>query len=210
MRKSGRKNRRRVLACSAVLIGTLTLVPAYVRAYTLSGTSVAPTLLLEDHVLVNRASYDVCLPYSDYVLWKRSGPARGELVLLVSPDDGNPIFKRVVGIPGDRVSMRRHHLTMNGRPLVYSAVDRTAFAAVPAANGLGSVIEMESLGTQAHLVTFTPGLATSAFAEVAVPADHYFLMGDNRDPSRDSRAWGTVPRARLRGRVIWHPDRINR
>jgi signal peptidase I len=78
-------------------------------------------------------------------------------------------------------------------------------AAVPANNGLGSVIEIETLGTHAHLITYTPGSPTSSFLEVLVPPDHYFLMGDNRDPSRDSRAWGPVTRQRLLGRVFWQP-----
>jgi signal peptidase I len=101
--------------------------------------------------------------------------------------------------------MRQHHLTINGRSLAYTVADSAAFAAVPAENRLGSVVEMETLGAHAHLITYTPGSATSSFPEVLVPADHYFLMGDNRDESRDSRSWGPVARQRLRGRVFVQP-----
>jgi signal peptidase I len=194
-----------MLYCSALLLVAFALLPAYVWVYKLAGSSDAPTLLLGDLVWVNRAAYDIRLPYSDRVLWKRAGPTPGDLVLLASPDNGSPIFKRVVAVPGERVAMQQHHLIINGRPLVYTATDSTAFAAVAADNGLGSVIEMETLGAQAHLITYTPGSATSSFPEVLVPADHYFLMGDNRDRSRDSRSWGPVPRQRLRGRVFWQP-----
>jgi signal peptidase I len=200
-----RKFGRRILSCSALFVVPLALLPAYVQAYTLSGTSVAPTLLLGDWVWVNRAAYDVRLPYSDQILWNRAGPTHGDLVLVASPDAGYPIFKRVVAIPGDRVAMHQHHLILNGRTLVYAAIDSTEVASVPADNELGSTIEMETLGTRAHLITYTPDSDTSSFPEVLVPADHYFLMGDNRDRSRDSRFWGSVPRQRLRGKVFRQP-----
>jgi signal peptidase I len=124
---------------------------------------------------------------------------------MENPGNGHPVFKRVVALPGDRAGMHRHHLTMNGRALAYAAADSAAFAAVPAENRLGSVIEVETLGAHAHLITCTPGSATSSFPEVLVPAGHYFLTGDNRDLSRDSRSWGAVPRQRLRGRVFSQP-----
>jgi signal peptidase I len=200
-----RKLWRRILYWSALLVFAFVFLRAYVQPYTLAGSSDAPTLLLGDRVWVNRTAYDVRLPYSDRVLWSRAGPAHGDLALVASPDDGRLIFKRVVALPGDRVAMRDHHLIVNGRQLVYTATDSAAFASVPADNRLGSVFETEALGTHAHLITYTPGSETSSFPEVLVPADHYFLMGDNRDSSRDSRIWGSVPRERLRGRVFWQP-----
>jgi signal peptidase I len=196
-----------MLYCSAILVFTFAFLRAYVQPYTLAGSSDAPTLLLGDRVWVNRTAYDVRLPYSDRVLWDRAGPTYGELVLMTSPDDDHPIFKRVVALPGDRIAMHEHHLIINGRPLVYAAKDSAAFATVPADNRLGSVFETETLGTHAHLITYTPGSETSSFPEVLVPADNYFLMGDNRDSSRDSRIWGPVARQRLRGRVFWQPRR---
>jgi signal peptidase I len=103
--------------------------------------------------------------------------------------------------------MHQHHLTINGRSLAYTVADSEAFADVSAEHRLGSVFEMETLGAHPHLITYTPGSATSSFPEVLVPADHYFLMGDNRDQSRDSRSWGAVPHQRLRGRVFMQPRR---
>jgi signal peptidase I len=201
------KLRWKPLSGAALLVVAFALLPAYVRAYTLSGASDAPTLLLGDWVWVNRAAYDLRIPYSDRVLWSRAGPALGDLVLVENPEQGNLVFKRVVALPGDRVGMHQHHLTLNGRALAYAAADPAAFAAVPAENLLGSAFEVETLGAQAHLISYTPGSATSSFPEVLVPADHYFLMGDNRDASRDSRAWGPVPRQRLQGGVFWQPRR---
>jgi len=202
---SRRKRRWKTLSCGVILLAAFALLPTYVWVYKLSGISDAPTLLLGDYVWVNLAAYDLRLPYSDRVVWNRAGPALGDLVLVESPDNGHPVFKRVVALPGDRVGMQQHHLTINGRLLAYTVADNAAFAAVPAENRLGSVIEMEAIGAHAHLITYTPGSATSSFPEVLVPVDHNFLMGDNRDESRDSRSWGPVPRQRLRGRVFVQP-----
>jgi signal peptidase I len=202
-----RKRRWKTLSGAALVVVAFALLPAYVRAYTLSGASDAPTLLLGDWVWVNRAAYDLRIPYSDRVLWSRAGPALGDLVLVENPEQGNLVFKRVVALPGDRVGMHQHHLTLNGRTLAYAAADPAAFAAVPGENLLGSAFEVETLGAQAHLITYTPDSETSSFPEVLVPADHFFLMGDNRDASRDSRTWGPVHRHGLRGRVFWQPHR---
>src|SRR5262249_52626390 len=161
--------------------------------YTISGTSAAPTLLLGDRVLVSHSAYDIRLPYSERVLLTRGNPVLGELVLVASPENGRLIFKRIAALPVDRAAMDEHHLSINGSPLVYPPTDNTAFAFVPPENCLGSVIETEVLGVQAHLITYTPGSATSSFPEVLVPPDHYYLLGDNRDQSRDSRVWGPVP-----------------
>jgi signal peptidase I len=206
---NNRKRRlgRKLLSVGVFLVGVLALLPAYVRAYTISGTSAVPTLLLGDWVWVDQSAYDVRLPYSERVLLTRGNPALGELVLVASPDDGRPIFKRIAALPGDRVAMDEHHLRINGSRLAYTAADITAFAFVPPENGMGSVVETERLGEQAHFITYTPGSETSSFPEVLVPADHYYLLGDNRDPSRDSRIWGPVPRQNIRGKVVRQPHR---
>jgi signal peptidase I len=210
MQNPKRRLSRKLLWTAVLLVASLALLPAYVGAYTLSGTSIAPTLLLGDHVLVNRGAYDIRLPYSDHVLLPRGNPALGDLVLVACPDDGRLIFKRIAALPGDRVAMHEHHLSINGSPLTYTALDRTAntvFAGVAAENGLGSVIETEVLGLHAHLISYTPGSPRKSFPEALVPPDHYYLLGDNRDESRDSRAWGPVPRQSIRGRVVWQPHR---
>jgi signal peptidase I len=158
--------------------------------------------------LVSLGSYDVRFPFTDRVLLHRGDPELGDLVLIESPDNGRPIFKRIAALPGDRVVMENRHLTINGHPLQYTATDNKAWATAPPENMLGSVMEREALGRIEHLITYTPGPAeNSSFAEVLVPPDHYFMLGDNRDQSRDSRAWGPVSRSNVRGRVIAMPTR---
>jgi signal peptidase I len=207
MKDKKRRLARKPLLAAALVILALACTRDYLGAYTLAGSSDAPTLVLGDWVWVNRSAYDIRLPYSERVLLTRGHPRRGELVQVVWPETGRLIFKRVVGLPGDRVSMQDHHLRINGSPLTYTATDRTAFASIPPDNRLGSVIETEMLGEHPHLITYTPGSAKSSFAEVLVSDDHYFVLGDNRDESLDSRAWGALPRQSIKGKVVWQPQR---
>ena len=207
MKNLKRGLRKKLMVAAAAFVMVLGLLPAYIRAYTLSGPSDAPTLLLGDRVWVLRGAYDLRFPYTDYVLWTRRQPSLGDLVQVASPRDGRLIFKRVAALPGDRVAMRQHHLRINGTSLAYQAADGAALGSVSAENHLGSAIETEMLGVHPHLITFTPDSPKSSFAELLVPPDHFFLMGDNRDQSQDSREWGPVPRNRIRGRAVGEPQR---
>ena len=208
MNKRLRWHARRTLPTAALVTAALALVPAYVRAYTVAGASAVPTLLLGERAWVNFAAYDIRFPYTGRVLFARADPRLGDLVQVESPDDGRLIFKRVVALPGDRVGMHAHHLSLNARPLAYAPRDAGAFAAVPPENSLGSCVEAELIGEVRHLITYTPGPgANGSFPDVLVPAGHYYLLGDNRDHSLDSRAWGPVSRDHIRGRVISTPAR---
>ena len=194
MKNLKRGLRKKLMMAAVAFVLVLGLLPAYIRAYTLSGLSDAPTLILGDRVWVLGGAYDIRIPYTDYVLLTRRQPSLGELVQVASPKNRHLIFKRVAALPGDRVAMHQHHLRINGKPLAYKATDRAAFGSVSPENHLGSVIETEMLGSHAHLITFTPESPRSSFAELLVPPDHFFLMGDNRDQSQDCRDWGPVPR----------------
>jgi signal peptidase I len=197
---------RKTLWSAALLTAVVALAPSYVRAYAVSGSSDAPTLLLGDRVWVNLASYDVRLPYTDVVLFSRAKPRRGDLVLVQWPGDRSPVFKRVVATGGDRIAMEAHHLILNGRPLAYAPHDRSAFAGAPPENLLGSVCEVETVGGVEHHISFTPGTRDS-FPEVLVPEGQCYVLGDNRDPSQDSRDRGPVPYLCARGKVVSAPDR---
>jgi signal peptidase I len=206
MRLRLRRVGRKAFWSAALLAAAVALAPSYVRAYTLSGASDAPTLLLGDRVWVNLAAYDVRFPYTDAVLFSRARPRPGDLVLVQWPGDSWPVFKRVVAAGGDRVAMEAHHLTLNGRSLTYVPRDASAFAAARAANRLGSVFEVETIGAVEHLISFTPGTRDS-FPEVLVPQGQCYVLGDNRDPSLDSRDKGPVPYRCVRGKVVSAPDR---
>jgi len=154
--------------------------------------SMRPTLLEGDVVLVNRLAYDLKLPLTDLVLLPIAEPQRGDVVTLSSPATGTRLIKRIVGLPGDRVAMRAGVLLLNGAPAAYR----------DAQVGGGALRAIERLDGREHAVQFLPTpRARRDFAETTVPAGEYFLLGDNRDNSEDSRFIGTVPRARLIGRA---------
>jgi signal peptidase I len=206
MRIRLRRVGRKTFWSAAALTAVVALGPSYLRAYTLAGASDAPTLLVGDRVWVNLASYDVRFPYTDAVLFSLAKPRPGDLVLVQWPGDPQPVFKRVVATGGDRVAMRAHHLILNGQALRYGPHDGSAFASAPPANRLGSVCEVERIGGVEHLISFTPGTRDS-FPEVRVPEGQCYVLGDNRDPSLDSRDKGPVPYPCVRGKVLSAPNR---
>ena len=163
--------------------------------------SMRPTLLEGDVVLVNRLAYDLKLPLTDVVLLPLGDPQRGDVVTLSSPAGGTRLIKRIVGLPGDRVAMQGDVLILNGQPLSYSG-QRTQGETVAPGFAVDAVRATEALPGRPHTVQFLPSLpARRDFAEITVPAGQYFLLGDNRDNSEDSRFIGTVPREKLIGRA---------
>jgi signal peptidase I len=163
--------------------------------------SMRPTLLEGDVVLVNRVAYDLKLPLTDVVLLPLGEPQRGDVVTLSSPTDGTRLIKRVVGLPGDRIAMQDDVLVLNGQPLTYTDAHSRG-EAVTAGFVVDAVRATEQLDGHPHAVQLLPTLpARRSFAEVTVPAGHYFVLGDNRDNSHDSRFIGMVPREKLIGRA---------
>jgi len=195
-------NRKRWLLPLVAIIGIGVITPSYVRAYRVAGSSDAPSFLVGERILVNKAAYDVRLPYTDIIIRSHSQPEPGDVVLFRSPESDALIFKRIVGCPGDTVAMRDNRLEINGIALQYERVDARDYQAIAEQNNLGTLIEREMGHGPPHLVTHTPGASCDAsFGPVRVPEDHYFVLGDNRGNSSDSRMYGTVPRRSILGKV---------
>lgn len=182
-------------------IGLVALLPAYLAALTVAGPSEAPTLLLGDRVLVNKAAYGLNVPYTQVPLLKMATPRRGDLVLFFVPNRGYEGIKRVVALPGDTVEMRENQLYLNGEPVAQNPLERGKFDRwVPAVHHLGSVVARESSG---NWITYTPGKSSlRSFAQQTVPEGHYFLLGDHRDDSNDSRVFGAIDAGNIRGHVV--------
>lgn len=163
--------------------------------------SMRPTLLEGDVVLVNRLAYAVKLPLTDIELLPLGEPRRGDVVTLSSPVNGTRLIKRIVGLPGDRIAMRGDVLILNGEPARYADAHKVGELLAPGW-AVDAVRATEHIDGRQHAVQFLPtARARRDFAEITVPAGHYFLLGDNRDNSEDSRFIGTVPREKLIGRA---------
>ena len=166
--------------------------------------SMMPTLLIGDFILVNKFAYGVRLPVLNAKIIEVSEPKRGDIVVFRFPRQPSiDYIKRVIGLPGDRIAYFDKKVYVNGQlasqvPLgVYEGVGQGA--SMTGANRFE-----ESLETVKHDILVLPGAATVEDVFV-VPEGQYFVMGDNRDNSNDSRYWGFVPEANLVGKAffIW-------
>jgi signal peptidase I len=163
--------------------------------------SMRPTLLEGDVVLVNRLAFDFKLPLSDVCLATIADPQRGDVVTFSSPQDGARLIKRIVGVPGDVLEMRDDVLFVNG---VAARYDDPVEVAEPMGYGMtaAALRTTEHVAGAERSVQFLPGVsARRSFGPVVVPAGSYFMLGDNRDNSADSRYIGFVPRRLLIGRA---------
>ena len=163
--------------------------------------SMHPNILEGDVVLVNRLAYDLKLPLSDIVLARLGDPRRGDIVTFSSPKDGVRLIKRVVGLPGDIVTMKNKQLLINGHPVGYVPID-VATEDAGDGNGLRLLRVREELGDHPYPIQWLSGTANApTFGPIVIPADRYLMLGDNRDNSIDSRFIGLVPRELLIGRA---------
>jgi len=161
--------------------------------------SMRPTILEGDVVLVNRLAYDAKLPLTDIRLLPIAEPQRGDVLTFSSPADGSRLIKRLVAGPGDRVEMRGNVLSINGQAAVYQPGD-TVLEPV-GAWVLGARRSTEQIAGGSRQVQTLEGIQPHDFGPLRVPAGHYFMLGDNRDNSADSRVFGPVPRRLLIGRA---------
>ncbi|MBI3635193.1 MAG: signal peptidase I [Candidatus Rokubacteria bacterium] len=165
-----------------------------VQAFTIPSGSMMDTLLVGDYILVNKFLYGPELPVADWRLPGFRKPERGDIIVFKYPQDEKRDFiKRVIGTPGDEVQIRGSQVSVNGRGLVEPYVKSSA-------PGLGHVDR--------------PGYCGYAYGcePTRVPADSYFVMGDNRENSQDSRYWGFVKRDKIKGKAFliywsWDSDR---
>lgn len=196
------KRGRWIVLVALVALGFL-VAPSYVRAYRIDGSSDAPTYLHGDTILVNKAAYDVRLPYLGTRIFAWREPARGDVILLRRPGVSYLTVRRIMAVGGDTIQVSASRVLIDGHDLTYRAVDTGLSRDAATENKLGTVVELETLGGHEHPITYTPGGCSRAdHGPVEVPQGHYFVMGDNRDHCIDSRYFGTVPRDRIAGKVM--------
>ncbi|MFZ5949325.1 MAG: signal peptidase I [Candidatus Rifleibacteriota bacterium] len=167
--------------------------------------SMKPTLLVGDNVLVNKLAYDLKVPFTRYHIAEWADPVSGEVVVFHQPSENMLMVKRVVGVPGDTVEMKDNRLFINGKLLEYQP--ETPEKDLMSAEQRFCVFGREKLGPVWHSfmeMPFSPSIQT--FPAIKIPDGKYFLMGDNRDNSKDSRFWGLIDRGDILGRaemILW-------
>ena len=187
-----------------VFLVVLVLRSFLVEPFRIPSGSMMPTLLVGDFILVNKFSYGIRLPVTDTKIIDIGAPERGDVVVFRYPEDpSTPFIKRVVGVPGDEIAYYDKVLYINGEAVPQEVLG-TYRGVGSGTNMTGASLRLEQLEEQPHEVLVQPGYP-SAEGRMTVPADNYFVLGDNRDNSRDSRYWGTVPDENLIGRafLIW-------
>lgn len=164
-----------------------------VEPYEIPSESMQPELLPGDFIAVNKWSYGIRVPILGKSIFPVDQPERGDVVVFRYPVHPSTIFiKRVIGVPGDEIRYDGGRLYLNERLVVVSLTE-------------GGYLE--NLNGRVHPINIGDGLSAGNKWEVKVPQGHYFVMGDNRDKSQDSRFWGPVPDANLVGkasRIILH------
>jgi signal peptidase I len=161
--------------------------------------SMKPTILEGDRVFVNKIAYDLKVPFTTWRVREWSNPERGDVVVLYSPADGRRLIKRVVGLPGDKLEMKDNKLIVNGVAADYEPLPSSALAGIDP--GM-SAFEEKAPSARPHPIWTNSSHPSFAGIEaVTLPEGRYFVMGDNRDNSFDSRFFGTVQRTSILGRA---------
>ncbi len=169
------------------------------QAYLVEGPSMEPTLENGERVLVVKYPYGLTLPAADEAVITWSHPVRGDVIILSSPVDGTDLVKRVVGVAGDRVAMRDGELVINGAPV---ATGGTGDCLAPI-DEEGCIWTEERAGLALWRTRRSPYSVPETHPPVIVPDGAVYVLGDHRDRSNDSRYFGAVSVARVRGRVVF-------
>ncbi|MBA6391675.1 signal peptidase I [Colwellia sp. BRX10-3] len=158
--------------------------------------SMKPTIVEGDRILINKMAYDLRLPFSQYSLVKLADPLPNDIVIFESAAADKRLVKRVIGVPGDTVSLHKNKLHINQDSADYKVI----------AEHDGFALSEEKIAGDSHLIRtqVKPGHSKNyqleSFQAVTIPKGYYLVMGDNRDNSADSRVIGLVPRNEIIGR----------
>ena len=188
-----------------VLLVVLVLRSFLFEPFRIPSGSMIPTLLVGDFILVKKFSYGVRLPVVNTKILDTGSPERGDVAVFRYPNDPKlDYIKRVVGLPGDTVVYENRQFTVNGE-LMKTGDEKPYISPIDDLSVPGAIERVESLGNVEHDILEYPNEFPKRSGTIVVPEGHYFMVGDNRDRSNDSRFWGFVPEENLVGeaKYIW-------
>jgi signal peptidase I len=181
----------------APVLGVVLVLRSFViEPFQIPSQSMVPTLKVGDFILVNKWTYGVRLPVLRTKVIDVSAPERGDVMVFFPPHEDRYFIKRVVGLPGDKIHVLNGVLYVNGKKMIQTLLPEPA-------NAPRSVVMTENLtGVEHQMQKRTSPTRLSQNYSAVVPQGHYFMMGDNRDNSSDSRVWGPVPEERIVGKAF--------
>ncbi len=184
-----------------VLLIVLILRSFLAEPFQIPTGSMIPTLEVGDFILVSKYAYGVRLPVIGTKIMDVEDPKRGEVMVFIPPHEDKYYIKRVIGLPGDSVRYEDKHLYINGE-----LIDKDYVRDIEVETGIGPLsgtLYTETLGDVAHAAQHIDAVGQRrARTTWVIPNGHYFMMGDNRDNSADSREWGTVSEENIVGKAI--------
>jgi len=202
-----------------IILIVLLLRSFLVEPFRIPSGSMMPTLLIGDFILVNKYTYGIRLPVVGKKVVEIGEPQQGDVVVFKYPQNPSiDYIKRVVGVPNDKIFYRDKVLYVNGEPQKQTPLGR--YTGIGGGAGqTGALKNTEQLDDKKHDVLINPmapdfgfGCRVLGRGPIVIPEGHYFVMGDNRDNSNDSRCWGLVPEGNLVGKAFgiwmsWDGDR---
>jgi signal peptidase I len=184
-----------------VLLIVLVLRSFLVEPFQIPTGSMIPTLEVGDFILVNKFAYGVRLPVIGTKIMDVDTPERGEVMVFIPPHENKYYIKRVIGLPGDSIRYEDKNLYINGE-----LIDKEYVGQITVDTSVGDLpgtLYNETIGGVEHLTQLIDAVGRQrARTTWVIPNDHYFMMGDNRDNSSDSRVWGAVPEENIVGKAI--------
>lgn len=204
------------------ILAALTIRWALFESYVIPSGSMLPTLLIHDHIFVNKLAYGIRFPFSETWMAKWNQPKRGEILVFKNPENMDMfLIKRIVGMPGDKISFDHGVLYLNDQALSlapdpqfkdFVAIrdsdfkqDKEGYDSLKYYDHFREPLPIVGSEVNKHSVLLRQGIYDDSFGPVTVPEGHYFMMGDNRHNSRDSRYWGFMPQDNILGRaaIVW-------
>ncbi len=176
--------------------------------FVIPSESMMPNLLVHDHIIVKKYSYGLKKPIGDGWLWKWKQPQRGDVIVFRFPENRDVFYiKRLIGLPGDKISVQNGQISVNGKPWALQPVEQEDFDETMTFNYFNEDVQPIRPDGAEHVIRlFSKNEHLGPEEKIfIVPEKSYFAMGDNRDQSHDSRFWGFIPEDLLVGRasLIW-------